>query len=129
MHAVDGPCASIRLLIVQVLELGLDIGNRIRVEQIAQLDLAEQLAQLRLIDRQCLSPAFGERGIAVVEVVGDIAKQQRRGKGRRHGGVHGRHADLAPFHQAERLDQRRHVEDVAQTLAVRFEDNRKGSEA
>ena len=129
MHAVDGPCTSIRLLIVQVLELGLDIGNRIRVQQIAQLDLAEQLAQLRLIDRQCLGAAFGERGIAVVEVVGDVAKQQRRGKRRRHGRVHGRHPDLAPFHPAERFDQRRHVEDVAQTLAVRLEDDRKGPEA
>ncbi len=54
-----------------------------RVEQLAQLGLAQQLAQLALIDRQRLGAALGQGRIAVVDVVGDVAEQQRRGEGRR----------------------------------------------
>ena len=57
----------------------IDVG----VEQLAQLGVADQLAQLRLIDRQRLRPALGERRVAVVEEARDVAEEQRRGKRRR----------------------------------------------
>ena len=41
----------------------MDVG----VEQLAQLDVADQVAQLALVDRERLRAAFGERGVAVVE--------------------------------------------------------------
>ncbi len=63
---------------MQVLELGLDIGHGVGVEEIAQLGIAEELAQLRLIDRERLCAPFGEWRVAIVEIVGDVAKQERR---------------------------------------------------
>ncbi len=72
------------VLRVELLQLPLDFGERVGVEQLAQLRFAEQLAQLRLIDGQRLRAAFGERRIAVVDVVGDVAEQQRRRERRRH---------------------------------------------
>ena len=80
MHAVHGARPAV---LVQLLKLGLDVGERVRVEQVAQLGVAEQLAQLRLIDRQRLRATLGERRVAVVEVVRDVAEQQRRGERRR----------------------------------------------
>ena len=69
---------------IELLQLPLDFGERVGVEQLAQLRFAEQLAQLRLIDRQRLRPAFGERRVAVVDVVGDVAEEQRRRERRGH---------------------------------------------
>ncbi len=73
MHAVDAPCPPV---IFELLQLRLDIRQRIGVEQVAQLGFAQQLAQLRLIDRQRLCAAFRERGIAIVEIVRDVAKEE-----------------------------------------------------
>ena len=126
VHAVDRPRPAV---VLQLLQLGLDVGDRVRVEQVAQLGVAEQLAQLRLIDRQRLRATLGERRVAVVEVVGDVAEEQRRGERRGHGRVDGRDPDLPPLHPAERLDERRHVEDVAQALAIRLEDDRERPES
>ena len=63
--------------LVQLLQLRLDRRERVGVEQFAQFRFAQQLTKLRLVDRQRLRPALGQRRIAVVEVVGDVAKQQR----------------------------------------------------
>ena len=68
---------------IEMLQLPLDAIERFGIEQLAQLRVAEQLAQLRLIDRQRLGAPLGQRRIAVVDVVGDVAEEQRRGKRRR----------------------------------------------
>jgi hypothetical protein len=39
--------------------------------------LAEQLAQLRRVDRERLRPALGQRRVALVDEVGDVREQQR----------------------------------------------------
>ena len=80
VDAVDGLRA---LRVVELLQLALDVRERVRVEQLAQLRLAEQLAQLRLIDRERLRAPLGQRRIAVVDVVGDVAEEQRRRERRR----------------------------------------------
>src|SRR5438128_2111789 len=49
---------------IKPLQLHLDGIDDLGVEQIAKLRLAHQFAQLRLIDRQSLSPALGERSIS-----------------------------------------------------------------
>ena len=72
------------VLVVEVLQLPFERDDRLGVEQLAQLRLAEQLAQLRLVHRQRLRAALGQRRVAVVDVVGDVAEEERGGKRRRH---------------------------------------------
>ncbi len=66
--------------------------QRVGIEQLAQLGVAEQLAELRLIDRERLRAPLGQRRVAVVDVVGDVAEEQRGGERRRHLRIDGRHA-------------------------------------
>ena len=54
------------------------------------------------------------------------AARRRKARPRR---VDGRDPDLPPLHPAERVDERRHVEDVAQALAIRLEHDREGPES
>ena len=74
--------------LVEVLQLPLERVDRLRVEQVAQFRLAEQFAELRVIDRERLRAALGERRVAVVQEVGDVAEEQRGGEGRRLARVH-----------------------------------------
>ena len=103
--------------------------ERLGVQQLAQLALANQFAQLRLVHGQCLRAALGQRCVAVVEVVGDVAEQERRGKRRRRAHVHRRHSHRTAAHFRQQIHERRHVEDVAQALAIGLEDDRERSEA
>ena len=67
----------------QRLEAQLEIGQRVRVEQLAQLLLAEQLAQQVAVERERAGPPLGDRRVAVVHVGGDVveheARRERRG--------------------------------------------------
>ncbi len=120
MHAVHG----LRVVCgIQVLQLPFDVVQGVGVEQVAQLRLAEQLAQLRLVDREGLRATFGERRVAVVDVVGDVPEEQGGGKRRRHRRVDRRRADLAPFDPTQCVHERRDVEDVPQALPVRLEEH------
>jgi hypothetical protein len=58
----------------QVLQLALHGFEDRLIQQIAQLGIANQIPQLRLIHRQGLRAALGERRIAVVEIVRDVAE-------------------------------------------------------
>ena len=112
-----------------MLQLPLDEIERLRIEQLAQLGVAKQLAQLRLIDRQRLRSPFGERRIAVVDVVRDVAEEQRRRKRRRRLRIDRRQPQRARLQTAQHVHQRRHVEVVAQDFAIGLEQRRKRSEA
>ena len=63
---------------IELADLLFDCFDRGAVEQLAQLRVAEQRLQLRVIDRQRLRAAFGQRRVAVIDVVRDVAEQQRR---------------------------------------------------
>ena len=125
MDAVDGAHAPLGR---EVLQLVLDVVDGVAVEHVAQLGVAEQRLELRVIDRQRLGPPLGQRRVAVVEILGDVAEQQRRGERRRRRRVDGDHAQAALADRAQRLDQRRHVEQVAQALAVGLEQHRERAE-
>ena len=99
-------------------------GDGVGIEQLAQIGLAQQLAQLILIDGERLGAALGQRRIAVVEKIGHVAEQQRRGKRRRLARLHHMHAQLPLLNGAQRFNQRRHVENVAQALAIGLEQQR-----
>jgi hypothetical protein len=79
-------------LLVQVLALGLDCFERRGVQQFPQLRVAQELPKLRLVDRECLGAPFRQRRIPVVDVVGDVAEEQRRRERRRHPRIDRRHA-------------------------------------
>ena len=87
----------------QALRYLFHLGNRVGIQQFAQIGLAEQLAQLVLIDGQRLRAALGQRRIAVVEKVRHIAEQQRSGKGRRLARLHHMHAELPLLPLARRV--------------------------
>ena len=125
MDAVHGSRLVLRL---ESLELALHGVDRVGIEQFAQFGVAHQLAQLRLVHRQRLRATFGERGIAVVEEVGDVAEEQRGGEGRWRVGVDCRDANAAVAHVGQRLDEGRHVEVIAQALAVGLEEHRERAE-
>ena len=85
-----------RLVIgVERLQLLLHFVQRRLVEQFAEIGAAEDLFELRLIDGQGLRAAFGERRIAIVDVVGDVGEQQRRSVRRRLGRIDRGDADRA----------------------------------
>ena len=121
MHAVR---ALDEVLRIEPLQLALDRFHRLRVEQLAQLRIAEQFAQLRLIDGQRLRAPFGERRVAVVDEARDVAEQQRCRERRRGFRVDGGDAHFPAPDVSQRADQRRHVEDIAQALAIGLEQHR-----
>ena len=101
----------------------------LRIEQLAQLRIAEQLTQLRLIHRQRLRAPFGKRRVAVVDVVGHIAEEQGGRKRRRRLGIDRRQAQRARLQPAQHVDKGRHVEMIAKHLAIGFEQRRERAEA
>ncbi len=107
------------------LQLLLDLGDGVGVEQLAEIGVAEQIAKLFLIDGERLGAAFGERGIAIVDVVGNVAEEQRRGEGRRRLRVDDVDADLAIRDGAQDFEKRRHVEDIAHAFAIGLEQHGK----
>ena len=79
---VAGPAA-----VDQALQLELEVGEHVGVEQLAQLLGAEQLAQQVAVEGQRGGPPLGQRRVALVHVDGDPAEQQRLGERRRLAGV------------------------------------------
>ena len=58
------------------LEAAFDFVDGVLVEEFAEVGVAEDFLELRLIDRERLGAAFGERGVAVVDVVGDVGEEE-----------------------------------------------------
>ena len=108
----------------QALELGLEVGQHVGVEQVAELLGAEQLAQQVAVERQGGGPALGQRGVALVHVDGDPAEQQRLGDGRRLRRVDRDHPHLAGPQVAQQAPQRRQVEHVVAALAGGLQQDR-----
>ena len=124
-QVVDAVRGANALGFEQALQLLFHFADGIGVQQLAQVGIAQQVTQLLLIDGEGLRAALGQRRIAVVDVIGHVAEQQRRSKGRGSAGVGNMHAHIALADGAQRLQQRRHIENVAHTLAVRFQQNGK----
>ena len=105
-------------------QLLLDLLERAGVEQVAQLLLAEQLAQQVAVERQRLRPPLGGRRVVLVHVVRDVVEEQR-GRVRRGGGrLDVDEVDLPRAQALQQPLQRRQVEDVLQALAVGLEHDR-----
>ena len=105
----------------QALQLQLDIGKHLGIEQIAQLFGTEEVPQQIAVERQRRCASLGKRSIALVHVRGDPVEQQA---GRHRAGLAGIDADdthLARAQITEHFAQRRHVKDVLETLPGRLE--------
>ncbi len=110
------------------LELPLQLLQDLRVEEFAQLRLAEQLGQQPGVQRQCGRPALGQGRVALVEELGDVPEEEGTGEG---GGLRGGDLDQpypARLDVAHQLGQARHVEDVLQAFADGFQHDREGAE-
>ncbi len=107
-----------------VLEVVFDPTQGVGVDQLAQLLLAEQLAQQVAVERQGGGSALGARGVALVHIGGDVVEQQRGGKRRGGLGLDLHQRDLAGVQPAQKRFEAGHVEDVAQALPVGLEDDR-----
>ena len=102
----------------------LDLGERGRVDELAQLLLAEQLPQEVAIERQRLRTPLRRRRVVLVHVGRDVVEEKRGREGRRRRRLDVDEVDLARAEPAEQPLQRRQVEHVLQALAVRLEDDR-----
>ena len=107
-----------------MLQVVLDARERAGVDQLAQLLLAEQLAQQVAVERQRRRAALGVGRVALVHVGGDVVEQQRGGERRGGRGLDLDERDLAAVQPAQQPLQAGHVEHVAQALAVGLEHDR-----
>ncbi len=94
------------------LELELELGQGVGIEQLAQLLGAEQLAQQVAIERECLGPAIDERRVTLVHVGRDVVEHERAREGRRAPRLDADQPDLAPLDGGQDALQRGQVEDV-----------------
>ncbi len=113
---------------VHQLERPLDLLQRLRIDQLAQLVGAEQLAEQVAVERQRRRPALGVGRVALVHVGRDVVEEQRGGERRRGLGLDLDQAHPARVQVAQQLGKRRQVEHVAQALAVGLEDDREAGE-
>ena len=123
-HVVERVDAVRSRAVGEPLQVGLDGLQRGRLDQLAQLLLAEQLAQQLAIQRQRGGAPLGVGLVALVHVGRDVVEQQRareRGGGRR---LDLDQAQLAPVQLRQQLVQAREVQHVAQDLAVGLEHDR-----
>jgi hypothetical protein len=58
------------------LQLALALGHHGGVEQLAQVDPAEQLAEQSRVQRERGRSALGQRGIPLIQEGADVAEQQ-----------------------------------------------------
>ena len=95
------------------LQAQLEVGQRLGVQQLAQLLLAQQLAQQVAVEGQRAGAALGQRRVAVVHVGGDVVEQEAARERRGPGRLDAVDRDLAPGDAGQDLAQGRQVEDVA----------------
>ena len=98
------------------------------VEQFAQFGFAEEVGEEAGVDGEGGGAALGQRRVALVHELGDVAEQERAGEGGRLGGgdldqLHG-----AGFDVAHEFGQPGHVVHVLEDLAHRLQDDRERRE-
>ena len=76
-QVVDAVGMASLIVGLERLEAAFDFIDSVLVEEFAEIGVAENFLKLRLIDGERLGTAFGERGVAVVDVVGDIGEEER----------------------------------------------------
>ena len=111
------------------LEAAFDFVDGVLVEEFAEIGVAENFLELRLVDRESLGAAFGERGVAVVDVIGDVGKEERGGEGRGFVAGDAGDADFAALNGGENVGSGGEIEDIADAFAIGLEKDRERREA
>ncbi len=106
------------------LQVLLHARERVRVDQLAQLLLPEQLAQQVAVERQRGRAPLGRRRVALVHVGRDVVEQQRGRKRRGDWRLDLHQRDLARLQRLQDLDQPGRSSTSLQALAVGLEDDR-----
>ena len=121
VHTIGVACVALRN---KPLQLALELGEHVGIEEFAQFLGAEQLAEQIAIERERRGTAFGQWRVVLVHVHGDPPEQQRLRHRRRLATVdrHNSHTTRADI--GEHPAQRRKVEDVVAALARCFEEDR-----
>ena len=104
----------------QALQLELDLGHRLGVEQLAKVFATEQLRQQVAVESECLGSALGQRRVPLVHEDRHIREEERRRERRGALGVDGDHAHLARADASQEVGERGHVEVIAHHLAPRL---------
>src|SRR5439155_5534343 len=105
-------------------ELGLHLLDRIAVEEVSELLLAEQLSEKVAVERERLCAPLRWRRVVFVHVVRDVVEEERGRIGRGRGRLHVDEIELPGPEPLEEPLQGRQVEDVLEALAVGLEDDR-----
>ena len=121
MGLVDVACEA---AVDEPLQLELEVGEDVGVDQLAQLLSAEQITQQVAVERQRCCPPLGEGRVARVHVHRDPPEHEGLGEGRRLLAVDRHQADLAAAQVAQHLGEGRDVEHVVEALAGGFEEDR-----
>ena len=110
-------------------QLALDLVHRVRVEQVAELLLAQELAQEVAVERQRLRPPLRRRRVVLEHVRRHVVEEQRGREGRSRRRLDVDDVHLAGGNRRQQLPQRLEVEDVLQALAIRLQHDRERREA
>jgi len=108
----------------QSLQLELDGGDRIGVEQLAEVFAPQQLGQQVAVKCQRLGAPLGQRLVAFIHELRDIREKKRRGEWRGALGVDRHDANLPRPDRAQQRGKGRHVEVIAHHLAPRLGQDR-----
>src|SRR6187401_443028 len=111
------------------LQRQLQVGERLRIEQLAKFLLTEQLPQQVAVQRERAGASFCKWGIALVHVGGDVIEEEaarERAGTRRLDAVD---RDLATRDPSEDVAERVEVEDVGKAFPVRLDEDREAAVA
>ena len=111
--------------LTRALQTLLSLHQNRRVQQLAQTARTQQLSQQSRVQRQCGGAAFGGGRIAVVEVLGNVLKEQGACKRRRVVRLNLQHGHRPRLQRTVHLNQRRNIVHILQTLARRLQKHRK----
>ena len=103
----------------------LSLHQNRRIQQVTQTARPQQLSQQRRIQRQRGGATFGGGRIAVVEVLGNVLKEQSARKRRRVVRLNLQHGHRPRLQRTVHLNQRRNIVHILQTLARRLQKHRK----
>ncbi len=107
-----------------MLKLEFDLRHGIRIEQLPEMRIAEQIPQQLSIQREGGGALLGDRGVVLVHERGDEVEQQRRGERTRTVERDVGDPDPPIADLTEHVRQRREIEVVLEDLPVGLEHDR-----
>ena len=98
---------------VQMRQLGLKLGERRWVDELAQLGLAQQFAEQMPVERQCLRLSFRQRRVLLVDIGRHVCENQRACERRCGARFNVVNPDVSGLDAAQQVTQCGNVENIA----------------